>query len=59
MQTPSNLATPLSHLQQWILLYLVDREKAGRITKGDDFWLLASDVEPLVDLGYITLDSRM
>ena len=54
-QTPSPPPAPLTRLQEWILLFLVDREKSGRITKGNDFWLLASDVEPLVERGFVTL----
>jgi hypothetical protein len=41
--------------QEWILLFLVDREKSGRTTRGADFWLLAEDVEPLVEMGLISL----
>ena len=56
MQVPSEPPAPLTRLQEWILLFLVDREKSGRITKGNDFWLLASDVEPLVERGFVILD---
>ena len=52
---PSEPPKPLSRVEEWILLFLVDREKSGRITKGNDFWLLASDVEPLVERGFVLL----
>jgi hypothetical protein len=52
--TPSPPPTPPTRLQEWILFYLLDRENSGRVTKGNDlFW--PSDVEPLVDLGLVTL----
>ena len=53
--TPSPPPQPLSRVEEWILLFLVDREKSGRTTKGNDFWLLASDVEPLVERGFVSL----
>jgi hypothetical protein len=52
---PSPPPKPLSRVEEWILLFLVDREKSGRITKGNDFWLLASDVEPLVEREFVAL----
>jgi hypothetical protein len=55
-QIPSEPPGPLTRVQEWILLFLLDREKSGRITKGNDVWLLASDVEPLVERGFVTLD---
>ena len=55
MNKPSQPPPPLTRVQEWVLLFLVDREKSGRITKGNDFWLLASDVEPLVGQGFVVL----
>jgi hypothetical protein len=52
---PSEPPKPLSRVEEWILLFLVDREKSERITRGNDFWLLASDVEPLVERGFVLL----
>lgn len=49
---------PLTRVEEWVLLFLVDREKCGRVTKGDDFWLLASDVEPLVERGFVALTQQ-
>jgi len=41
-------------LQEWVLWYLLNREKAGQVTTGRDlFW--PSDVEPLVELGLVSL----
>ena len=41
-------------LQEWILWYLLEREKAGLVTTGRDlFW--PSDVEPLVELDLVSL----
>jgi hypothetical protein len=54
MPTPSEPPTPPTHLQEWILFYLLEREKSGRATKGNDlFW--PSDVEPLVEMGLVAL----
>ena len=53
--TPFEPPKPLSRVEEWILLFLVDREKSGRLTTGNDFWLLASDVEPLVERGFVHL----
>jgi hypothetical protein len=44
-----------THLEEWILFFLADREKQGLVTKGKDvFW--TSDVEPLQELGLIALE---
>ena len=41
-------------LHEWVLWYLLEREKAGLVTKGRDlFW--PSDVEPLVEMGLVRL----
>jgi len=51
MLTPSEPPTPPIRLQGWILFYLLEREKSGHATKGNDlFW--PSDVEPLVEVGF-------
>ena len=45
----------VSRVQEWVVFYLIEREKNGHITKGKDlFW--AEDVEPLVDLGLVKLE---
>jgi hypothetical protein len=52
--TPSLPPTPPTRLQEWILFFLIDREKSGRVTKGRDlFW--PSDVEPLVSMGLVAI----
>ena len=41
-----------SRLEEWILFYLLQRERLGLTTKGGDlFW--SSDVEPLVQMGFV------
>ena len=41
-------------LQEWVLWYLLQRDKAGLVTTGRDlFW--PSDVEPLVEMGLVSL----
>ena len=52
--TPSPPPTPPTRLQEWILFYLLERERSGLVIKGKDlFW--PSDVEPLVGMGLVTL----
>ena len=51
---PSPPPPPPTRLQEWILFFLVDRERSGRVTTGRDlFW--PSDVEPLVGMGLVTI----
>jgi hypothetical protein len=45
----------MNRLQEWILFYLIDREKRGITTKGRDLFF-PSDVEPLLDLGMIEIE---
>jgi hypothetical protein len=41
-------------VQEWILWYLIERESAGKTTKGNDvFW--PQDIEPLVGLGLVSI----
>ena len=43
-----------SRLQEWVLWHLLERDRTGQVTKGNDiFW--PSDVEPLVEMGLVTL----
>jgi len=52
---PQELMKPISRTEEWILLFLLDREKSGQVTTGNDFWLFADDVEPLAEKGYVSL----
>jgi hypothetical protein len=45
----------VSRVQEWVLFYLIEREKNGQITQGKDL-LWPEDVEPLVDLGLVKLE---
>jgi hypothetical protein len=50
-----SLPSQPTRLQEWILFFLLDREKQGLATKGKDvFW--TSDVESLQECGFITLE---
>ena len=52
--TPSPPPKGPDRLQEWVLWYLLERERAGMVTKGRDlFW--PSDVEPLVEMGLVSL----
>jgi hypothetical protein len=45
----------MERLQEWILFFLIDREKNGLVTTGRYvFW--PSDMMPLEELGFITLE---
>jgi hypothetical protein len=45
----------VTRLQEWVLFYLIERERNGLETKGRDlFW--PSDVEPLVEMGLVSLE---
>jgi phage antirepressor YoqD-like protein len=45
----------MNRLQEWILFFLLDREKNGLVTKGRDlFW--PTDVQPLVEMGMIEIE---
>jgi hypothetical protein len=45
----------VKRIQEWILFYLVEREKNEQITTGKDLFF-AEDVEPLIELGLIRLE---
>jgi hypothetical protein len=45
----------MNRIQEWVLFFLIDRDKNGLVTKGKDvFW--PSDVMPLEETGFITIE---
>jgi hypothetical protein len=54
MAQPQQYPEPPSRLERWILFYLLEREKMGLLTKGNDL-LSVSDVEPLVKQGFVSI----
>jgi hypothetical protein len=43
-----------TRLEEWILFYLLQREKLGLTTKGRDL-LWSSDLQPLLQMGFVTI----
>jgi hypothetical protein len=54
MPQPQQRPAPPTHLEEWILFYLIERESMGLVTKGKDL-LWTSDVEPLIKRGFVII----
>ena len=45
----------MNRVQEWVLFFLIDRERNGLVTMGRNV-LSDLDVEPLVESGFVTLE---
>jgi hypothetical protein len=50
----SELDRAPTRLEEWILFYLLQRERLGLTTKGRDL-LWSSDLQSLLQMGYVTI----